>query len=73
MHGTGWVRFSRQYPRWKTGKTRAPAENLTAKNLQTEADYFNQPNRQSFMHLWLGLASETGRGAARLMMPDARQ
>ena len=24
------------------------AENLTAKNLQAEADYFNQPNRQSF-------------------------
>jgi hypothetical protein len=26
----------------------ALAENLTAKNLQTEADYFNQPNRGSF-------------------------
>src|SRR5262245_52058322 len=44
------VRLLRQYPGLEgEKKTRAAlAENLTASNLQTEADYFSQPNRQSF-------------------------
>jgi hypothetical protein len=44
----------------------ALAENLTAKNLQTEADYFKQPNRQSFERTygwaWLLKLAEELRG-----------
>src|SRR3984893_3800082 len=44
------VRLLRHFPELPEGKQiRAPlAENLTAKNLQAEADYFAQPNCASF-------------------------
>ena len=44
------VRLLRQFPDMpeKDGIRSVLAENLTAKNLQAEADYFSQPNRQSF-------------------------
>lgn len=44
------VRLLRQFPALPEGKQirAALAENLTAKNLQAEADYFAQPNRASF-------------------------
>jgi Protein of unknown function (DUF2891) len=44
------VRLLRQFPELPEGKQirAALAENLTAKNLQVEADYFTQPNRASF-------------------------
>ncbi len=44
------VRLLRRFPDLpdKQAIRAALAENLTAKNLQTEADYFAQPNRQSF-------------------------
>ncbi len=43
------------------------AKHLTAKNLHVEADYFAQPNHQTFERtLWLGLAAEAGRGTPRL-------
>ncbi len=44
------VRLLRQFPDLAEKKEirAALAESLTAKNLQTEADYFTQPNRQSF-------------------------
>jgi hypothetical protein len=44
------VRLLRRFPDLPERKEirAALAENLTAKNLQAEADYFNQPNRKSF-------------------------
>jgi len=44
------VRLLRRFPDLPEGKQirRVLNEHLTAKNLQIEADYFNQPNRQSF-------------------------
>jgi hypothetical protein len=44
------VRLLRQFPDLPERQTirAALGENLTAKNLQAEADYFGQPNRQSF-------------------------
>src|SRR6266404_3546645 len=44
------VRLLRQFPDLPEAKQirAALAENLTAKNLQAEADYFAQPNRASF-------------------------
>lgn len=44
------VRLLRLYPELPEAKEIRGAlkENLTAKNLKTEADYFSQPNRQSF-------------------------
>ena len=48
------VRLLRQFPRLSEAKRirAALASNLTARNLQAEADYFDGPNRQSFERMY---------------------